>query len=114
MRVCIPSPYPGGPETPVTADFELADMLDYYDLGPDGRFAMTAQARNCIGACIDPVEAIMRRGVESVIVRGISDSYLYRFRSAGVRVLLGPSTGVSGLLAAAAEGNLIEIEGKRK
>ncbi len=112
MRVCIPSPYPGGPDTPVTAEFELADMLDYYELNPDGSFAQIAQTRNCIGACIDPAEAITRRGVEKVIVRGISGSYLMRFRNAGIKVLKASDTGVAQLLRAAAKNELKEIDGK--
>ena len=112
MRVCIPSPYPGGPDTPVTAEFELADMLDYYELNPDGSFAQIAQTRNCIGACIDPVEAIMRRGVEKVIVTGISGSYLMRFRNARIKVLQASDTNAAKLLAATARNELKEIRGK--
>ncbi len=113
MRVCIPSPYPGGPQTPVSAAFEQADMLDYYELRTDGSFEQIAQMRNCIGACIDPVEAIMRRGAKTVIVVDISDSYLMRFRNASVDVLLANSSSVEEVMRSAAKGELVEAGRKR-
>jgi len=113
MRICIPSPYPGGPDTRLTAEFELADMLDYYDVKPDGSYNHIAQTRNCIGACIDPVEAIMHRGVERVVVKGIGPSYLSRIPGAGVKVYLADSESVDELINALAKNELDEIGGKR-
>ena len=114
MRVCIPSPYPGGPDTPITKPFEQADMLDYYELSSAGSFEQIAQTRNCIGACIDPVEAIMRRGVEIVIVAGISDSYLMRFKTAGVRVFMASSSDARQLLQDAIHNRLAEAKRETK
>jgi len=110
MRICIPSPYPGGPPTPVTATFEEAAMLDYYEVEQDGSYSQIAQTRNCIGACIDPVEAIMRRGVERVVVRSIGPSYLMRFRNAGVRVFLANSEEVDELIKSIAKDELKEMK----
>ena len=110
MRVCIPSPFPGGPETGVTARFELADMLDYYEIRPGGTYEQVAQTRNCAGGCSDPVERISRRQVDLLIVTGISQSYLNRFRRAGVKVLRAKSQSVDDLLRAAAANNLEEMK----
>lgn len=113
MRLCIPSPYPGGPSTPLSKEFELADMLDYYELDSDGSYGQFAQTRNCIGACIDPVEAIMRRGVEKIVVKGIGPSYLARFHSAGIKVYLADGEDVDRLIRSLAHDELVEIGAKR-
>lgn len=84
-------------------------MLDYYELNLDGTFELMAQTRNCIGACIDPVEAIMRRGVERLIVKAIGSSYKSRFRSSGIRVYQADSEQVEELMRSVAGERLHEI-----
>ncbi len=89
-------------------------MLDYYEVRADGGFAQIAQTRNCIGACIDPVEAIMRRGVEKVVVRSIGPSYLSRFRASGIRVFQADSERVEELMQALSHDALVELGPKRE
>lgn len=88
MKVCIPCAEPGGPEAAIESAFEETDILDYYELHGDGGFEHVAQMRNCGGAaCIDPVDAIVGRGVEAVVVSDISAANLMRLLAAGVDVL---------------------------
>ena len=94
----------------MTARFETADMLDYYDVESGGTFTQVAQTRNCAGGCSDPVERISRRGVDVLIVAGISQSYLNRFRRTGVKVLRADSESVDELIRAAAQNRLKEME----
>ena len=84
--------------------------MDYYDVESDGTFTQVAQTRNCAGGCSDPVERISRRSVEVLIVTGISQSYLNRFRRTGVKVLRADSESVDELIRAAAQNTLKEME----
>lgn len=86
MRICVPCQFPGGPDGVVAAPFEESELLDYYEIGEDGNFEHIAQTRQCLGGCSDPVEAITRRGVESIIVTGISPNSLLKFTNAGIKV----------------------------
>jgi predicted Fe-Mo cluster-binding NifX family protein len=86
VKVCVPCQFPGGPDGVVAAPFEESELLDYYEIGEDGNFEHIAQTRYCLGGCSDPVETITRRGVESIIVAGISPNSLMRFTNAGIKV----------------------------
>ena len=94
----------------MTARFELADMLDYYEIRTDGTYDQVAQTRNCAGGCSDPVERISMRQVDLLIVTGISQSYLNRFRRAGVKVVRATSQSVDELLRAVASDNIEEMK----
>ncbi len=86
MKVCIACAYPGGPDAAIVDAFELSEMLDFYDLHENGEFEHTAQTRNCLGGCADPIEIIVRRGTESVVVLTLSPNSLLRLVNSGVRV----------------------------
>ncbi|MCU0859601.1 MAG: hypothetical protein MUE55_03345 [Thermoplasmata archaeon] len=107
MKVCIPCTAPGGPETVIATPFEETDFLDYYEVHPDGRFEHLAQMRNCGGGtCVDPVEAIIHRGVDKVVVTSLTPSSLLRFHNAGVEVLRTDDPTVRGTLDLLARGGL--------
>lgn len=110
MKVCIPCAEPGGPEAAIESAFEATDILDYYDVGEDGRFEHTAHMRNCGGAaCIDPVDAIVGRKVDAVVVTDISGSNLTRFINAGVKVLAAENPSVRVTLEDLGRGALREL-----
>jgi predicted Fe-Mo cluster-binding NifX family protein len=110
MKVCVPSTSPGGPEAPIGAPFKETDLLDYYELRPDGEFEHLAQMRNCGGgACIEPVEAIRHRGVESVIVASLGPDTLLRFHNYGIKVFAADGPSVRAALGSLAAGGLREI-----
>ena len=110
MRICIPCNLPGGPEAVVSAPFEEADLLDYYELHPDGNFEHEAEMRSCPGGCIDPIEAIVKRGTVAVVIVGIRPSSLLRFWNAGVKVYHASDPSVRVLLDLLAAGKLDEIK----
>ena len=110
MKVCIPCDGPGGPDSAISSPFEETGVLDYYDVHPDGMFEHTSQARNCGAAtCVDPVEAIIGRGVEAVVVTSLSPSSLMRFHNAGVKVLVTDNPSVMVTLDMLARGGLQEL-----
>jgi len=110
MIVCVACSDPGGPDAAFDAPFELTAILDYYDVHTDGYIKHLAQMRNCGGGgCIDPVEAIKRRGVEKVIVTGLSPGNLLRFRNHHIRVLRTENPSVRLSLDALVKGELKEI-----
>lgn len=110
MKVCIPCESPGGPDAAIVGPFEETSVLDYYDVGPDGEFAHTSQARNCGAAtCVDPVDAIIGRGVEAVIVTSLSPSSLMRLHNGGVKVLVTDNPSVRVTLDLLARGELQEL-----
>jgi predicted Fe-Mo cluster-binding NifX family protein len=86
VKICVPCQFPGGPDGVVAAPFEDSELLDYYEITEDGNFEHIAQTRPCFGGCSDPIESVTRRGVESIIVAGISPNSLMRFANAGVKV----------------------------
>ena len=110
MKGCIPCDGPGGPDSAISSTFEETGVLDYYDVHPDGMFEHTSQARNCGAAtCVDPVEAIIGRGVEAVVVTSLSPSSLMRFHNAGVKVLVTDNPSVMVTLDMLARGGLQEL-----
>lgn len=110
MKVCVPCRYPGGPEAAPAASFEDSDLFDYYEVHAGGSFVLTAETRPCLGGCSDPVEAVLRRGVEAVIVRDISPDTLMRLRNASVKVYKGAAGRVRELIMALAADRLEEID----
>ena len=108
MRICIPCVFPGGPTAQVEA-FENAEMLDYYEIGPDGSMDLMAQTRSCQGGCSDPVETVTRRGVDAVIVAGLSPNSLMRFNNAQVKVYETDGSPVRRLIGLLLAGELKEI-----
>ncbi len=69
-----------------------------------------AQTRNCVGGCADPVERISKRGADVLIVTGISQSYLNRFKREGVRVVRADRPSVEELLKALVRGELEDMK----
>lgn len=114
MKVCIPCESPGGPDAAIATPFEETGVLDYYEVHPDGMFEHTAQIRNCGPAtCVDPVDAIVGRKVETVIVISLSPSSLMRLHNEGVRVLVTDNPSVRATLDLLARGELQELTMKR-
>jgi predicted Fe-Mo cluster-binding NifX family protein len=109
MRVCVPSLDPGGPDGVAAASFEETEVFDFYDVHPDGNFERFAQASPCACWGPDQAEAVSRRGIEAIIVEGISPSALLKFSTAGVRVLRVDNPSVAALLDSLASGRLDEI-----
>lgn len=109
MRICVPCGSPGGPEAPITDGFEESDMYDYYEVASDGRFEHVAQTRQCVGGCADPVDTIISRGVEAVIVTSLHPSTLFRLAKGGVRIFLTKNPSVRATLDAFASGQLEEV-----
>lgn len=110
MIVCVARSDPAGFDAVIDASFELTAILDYYDVHTDGYIEHLAQMRNCGGGgCTDPVEAMKRRGVEKVIVTGLSPGNLLRFRNYGIRVLRTENPSVRQSLDALVKGELKEI-----
>ena len=110
VRICIPCDAPGGPDAAIASPFEETSVLDYYDVRPDGMFEHTSQARNCGAAtCVDPVDAIIGRSVEAVIVTGLSPSALMRLHNAGIKVLVTDNPSVRASLDLLARGELQEL-----
>jgi len=108
MRVCIPSLDPGGPDG-VAASFEETEVFDFYEVQPDGNFERLAQTRPCACWGPDQAEAVARRGIEAIIVGGISPSALLKFSAEGVRVLRVDNPSVAALLDSFATGMLEEV-----
>jgi len=110
VKVCIPCESPGGPDAAIATPFEETGVLDYYDVHPDGMFEHTSQMRNCGEAtCSDPVDAIVGRKVEVVIVTSLSPSSLMRFHNEGVKVLVTDNPSVRATLDLLASGKLQEL-----
>lgn len=109
MRVCIPSLDPGGPDGVAAPSFENTEVFDFYEKQSDGSFVRFAQTRPCLCWGPDQAEAIYRRGVEAIIIGGISPSALLRFKSAGVKVLKSDTRSVKALLDSFSSGTLVEI-----
>ena len=86
MKVCIACAYPGGPDAAIVDSLELSEMLDFYDLRENGEFDHTAQTGNCLGGCADPIETIVRRGTERVVVLTLSPNSLLKLTNSGVRI----------------------------
>jgi predicted Fe-Mo cluster-binding NifX family protein len=109
MKVCVACQSPGGLDAEVTSPLEESDMLDYYEVGPDGRVKLMAETRQCAGSCSDAVEGIARRGTDVVIVAGLSPDALLKFWNAGVRVLRAEGNPARELIKAFCENRLREI-----
>ena len=110
VKVCIPCDGSGGPDAAIASAFEETSLLDYYEVHPDGMFEHTSQTRNCGAAtCVDPVDAIIGRGVEAVIVTSLSPSSLMRFHNSGVKVLVTDNPSVRATLDLLAKGALQEL-----
>ncbi len=113
MRVCIPSRKPGGPDSVVPDHFNEMEVIDYYELRPNGEFDHSAQSVFCGGDCFDVVEAMIRREVKAVVVGGMSASTLQRFKTAGIKVYRADSPLVRSLLDSLASGRLTELNAKQ-
>lgn len=113
VRICIPSRKPGGPDSTIPGQFNEMEVIDYYELRPNGEFDHSAQSVFCGGGCFDVVEAMIRREVKAVVVGGISASTLQRFKTAGVKVYKADTPVVRSLLDSLASGRLTEFSAKQ-
>jgi len=110
MRVCVPCSEPGGPDSPIVEGFEGAEITDYYELLPEGRWEHIASTRSCGGGmCVDPVDAMIGRKTEIVAVLSISLSTLTRLATADIKVFKVENPVVRQTLDDLAEGRLMEI-----
>ena len=87
MRICIPCRLPGGPDGALAESFESMEVMDYYESGADGLTLMVQTFSCVVGACIDPVEAVIARDVDTVVVLAISRQSRMRLQNAGVGIL---------------------------
>ena len=110
MKVCIACAYPGGPDAAIIDAFELSEMLDFYDLHENGEFEHTAQTRNCLGGCADPIETIVRRGTERVVVLTLSPNSLLRLANSEVRIFKTDNPVVRSSLDLLSRDGLTEID----
>ncbi|HEX9907061.1 MAG TPA: hypothetical protein VGB78_01155 [Thermoplasmata archaeon] len=109
MKVCIPCAFPGGPEAAIVDSLELSEILDYYEIDRAGSFVHTAQMRQCTGGCSDPIDSIIRRGVEAIVVTTLSPSSLVRLTNGRVRVYATTNPSVRATIDLLASGRLEEI-----
>ncbi len=109
VRICIASQDPGELEGLVSAPLEESDVLDFYDMTPEGGFAHVAQTRQCASSCSDAIEGIARRDAEVIIVAGLSPNSLLRLRNAGIKVLRANSKSVPELMKSLVTNSLVEI-----
>jgi predicted Fe-Mo cluster-binding NifX family protein len=110
VRICIGCAYPGGPDAAVVDSLELSEILDFYDLHGNGEFDHIAQSRKCLGGCADPIETIVRRGTERVIVLTLSPNSLLKLANSGVRVFRTDTPVVRSSLDKLSRDELIEID----
>lgn len=93
--------------------FNEMEVIDYYELRPDGEFEQSAQSVFCGGGCYDVVEAMILRKVEALVVGGMSPSTLQRFRMAGIKVYRANGAEVRSLLRSLASGSLKQLDPKQ-
>ncbi|MBU0624056.1 MAG: hypothetical protein KJ672_04335 [Candidatus Thermoplasmatota archaeon] len=110
MKICIGCAYPGGPDAAVVDPLELSEMLDFCDLHENGEFDQIAQTRKCLGGCAYPIETIVRRGTERVIVLTLSPNSLLRPTNSGVRVFRTDTPVVRSSLDMLSRNELTEID----
>lgn len=94
----------------VAPSFEDSEVFDFYDIRPDGGLERIAQTRPCLCWGPDQAEAISRRGVEAIIVRGISPNTFLKFMTSGVKVFMAEDRSISVLLDLIAAGRLKEMD----
>jgi len=109
MRVCVPSLDSGGLDGIAAPSFEETEVFDFYEVSPDGCFERFAQTRPCACWGPDQAEAVSRRGIDAIIVNGISPNAFLKFRTAGVHVLRVDNPSVASLLGSYFAGRLDEI-----
>jgi len=85
-------------------------MLDFYDLRENGEFDHTAQTGNCLGGCADPIETIVRRGTERVVVLTLSPNSLLKLTNSGVRIFKTDNPVVRSTLDLLSRDGLTEID----
>ena len=110
MKICIGCAYPGGPEAAIVDSLERSEMLDFYDLRENGEFEHVAQTRKCLGGCADPIETIVRRGTERVVVLTLSPNSLLKLTNSGVRVFRTDTPVVRSSLDLLSRNGLTEID----
>jgi predicted Fe-Mo cluster-binding NifX family protein len=110
VKICIACAYPGGPDAAIVDTLELSEMLDFYDLHENGKFEHTAQTRNCLVGCADPIETIVRRGTERVVVLTLSPDSLLKLTNSGVRVFRTDATVVRSSLDLLSRNGLTELD----
>jgi len=106
MRVCIPSLDPGGPNGQAAPSFEDTEVFDFFEVHADGSLDYVAQTRPCVCWGPNQAEAIARRGIEAIVVGGISSGAYLMFKSMGVRILKADGSSTALLLKSYAEDRL--------
>ena len=85
-------------------------MLDFYDLRENSEFDHVAQTGKCLGGCADPIETIVRRGTEKVVVLTLSPNSLLKLTNSGVRVFRTDTPVVRSSLNQLSRNGLTEID----
>ena len=90
--ICIPSELPGGLEAELSKSLEGSDVYNFVEINRDANsseISLAFQRYSCHAvACLDPIEAIAKKGAAAIIVRSISPDNLLRFLKSSVRVLI--------------------------
>ncbi|MDH4122885.1 MAG: hypothetical protein OEV21_02205 [Thermoplasmata archaeon] len=90
---------PGGLDSDVSRSLDDSDVYNYIDMDDNAhppKIELAFQRYSCQGvACLDPIEAIARKGVAALVVAQIGPDYLFRFLNEGIRVFAGASGKVS-------------------
>jgi predicted Fe-Mo cluster-binding NifX family protein len=107
MKVCVGSAFPGGVEGEIVFQFEDSELFDYYESDESGRFVHTAQIRRCL--CSDLIEAVVRRGIDAVVVKDLSSTSLFKFAGWGVKIFVTQDRSVRASLQSLHRGELTEL-----
>ncbi|MEM4262977.1 MAG: hypothetical protein QXY98_04500 [Thermoplasmata archaeon] len=90
ITICIPSDLPGGLDARPSKSLEDSDVYNFVQVERNGNheeISLKYQRFSCHAiACLDPVEAIAKKGAIAIVVRSISPEYLIRFLQAGVKI----------------------------
>jgi len=112
--ICVPSELPGGLEAELSRSLEDSDVYNFVrisdDIGDHQDIRIVSQRYGCHGvACVDPVEAISKRGASGLVVRAIGPDYLLRFTRTGIRIFISDEPTLLGSTKAYAAGRLKEL-----
>lgn len=90
--ICVPSELPGGLEAILSDSLEDSDIYNFVEIDKESKpliISLASQRYSCHSvSCLDPVEAIVKKGASVLIVKAIGPDYLLRFLESPVRVLI--------------------------
>lgn len=91
--ICVPSDLPGGLDARLSSSLEDSDVYNFIQIeqiGNNQKISLKYQRFSCHAiVCLDPVEAIAKKGATAIVVRSIGPEYLIRFLQVGVKIYVG-------------------------